>query len=305
MRCNGITVLFDAAIHGEIRSGRSDSSARVSLNSVEEGPTFFGTPATSGGVTLAGPEAGEAVGLTHYHAGAALTFRNSFKTLEAWGFNGSAFQPVMTWIANATKGFVSIRKPDDSRGISLSYPSAESPRITVEVPSGTNNAGDDLEIGGGPGTGSGTPGVLAVVAATAGSSGATEQALNRVALFRGSDVILSVPLRIGSDVAGAGSIRLPNATQINARNAANTQNLTLVDSTAGDVVRVGGDGSHVSSVSLAAPVTVASFIEGTEQSAPPAPPANGYRIFAQDTNGKTELMVIFSSGAAQRLAIQP
>jgi len=53
-------------------------------------------------------------------------------------------------------------------------------------------------------------------------------------------------------------------------------------------------------------MTVGSYIEGTEQTAPAAPAANGYRIFAQDNGaGKTQLMVIFSSGAAQQLAIQP
>lgn len=48
------------------------------------------------------------------------------------------------------------------------------------------------------------------------------------------------------------------------------------------------------------------YIEGTEVSAPSAPPANGYRIFAQDSGaGKTQLMVIFNTGAAQQIAIQP
>lgn len=51
---------------------------------------------------------------------------------------------------------------------------------------------------------------------------------------------------------------------------------------------------------------VTKFIEGTEQSAPAAPSANGYRIFAQDNGGgKTQLMVIFGSGAAQQIAIEP
>jgi hypothetical protein len=43
---------------------------------------------------------------------------------------------------------------------------------------------------------------------------------------------------------------------------------------------------------------------GTEQAAPAVAPANGYRIFAKDTGGKTELMVIFASGSAIRLAIE-
>lgn len=47
-------------------------------------------------------------------------------------------------------------------------------------------------------------------------------------------------------------------------------------------------------------------IEGREQTAPGNAPANGYRLFAQDNGaGKTQLMVIFGSGAAVQLAIEP
>lgn len=47
-------------------------------------------------------------------------------------------------------------------------------------------------------------------------------------------------------------------------------------------------------------------IEGLEQTAPSAAPANGYRLFAQDNGGgKTQLMVIFNTGVAQQIAIQP
>lgn len=49
-----------------------------------------------------------------------------------------------------------------------------------------------------------------------------------------------------------------------------------------------------------------TFLSGTElDSAPAAPPANGWRIYAIDTGGKTDLYVRFSSGAAQQIAIQP
>ncbi len=49
-----------------------------------------------------------------------------------------------------------------------------------------------------------------------------------------------------------------------------------------------------------------NYLEGFEQTAPAAGAANSYRIFAQDNGaGKTQLMVIFASGAAQQIAIQP
>lgn len=48
------------------------------------------------------------------------------------------------------------------------------------------------------------------------------------------------------------------------------------------------------------------YLAGSERTAPAAPAANGYRIFAQDNGaGKTQLMVIFNTGAAQQIAIQP
>lgn len=49
-----------------------------------------------------------------------------------------------------------------------------------------------------------------------------------------------------------------------------------------------------------------SYIEMIEQTAPPAPAANRARLYLQDNGaGKTQLMILFSSGAAQQIAIQP
>lgn len=54
------------------------------------------------------------------------------------------------------------------------------------------------------------------------------------------------------------------------------------------------------------PGTFYGYIEGAEQTAPAAPAANGYRIYAEDNGaGKTRLMCLFASGAAQQLAIEP
>jgi len=48
------------------------------------------------------------------------------------------------------------------------------------------------------------------------------------------------------------------------------------------------------------------FIEGTEMTAPAAPAANKGRLYFEDNgSGKTRLMVIFPSGAAQQIAIEP
>lgn len=50
----------------------------------------------------------------------------------------------------------------------------------------------------------------------------------------------------------------------------------------------------------------AEYFEISEMTAPAAPAADKCRLFVQDNaSGKTQLMAIFSSGAAQQVAIQP
>jgi len=52
--------------------------------------------------------------------------------------------------------------------------------------------------------------------------------------------------------------------------------------------------------------TAGAALEGFERTAPSAPAANGYRIYAEDDgSGKTRLMVRFATGAAQQIAIEP
>lgn len=47
-------------------------------------------------------------------------------------------------------------------------------------------------------------------------------------------------------------------------------------------------------------------LEFVEQTAPAAPSANGVRLYAQDNGGgKTQLMALFATGAAQQVAIEP
>lgn len=52
--------------------------------------------------------------------------------------------------------------------------------------------------------------------------------------------------------------------------------------------------------------TTGGSLEYIEQTAPSAPAADRVRVYAQDNGaGKTQLMALFSSGAAQQIAIQP
>ena len=64
--------------------------------------------------------------------------------------------------------------------------------------------------------------------------------------------------------------------------------------TAAGIVRYSADG------------TAGATLEFAEQTAPSAPSANFVRIYAEDNGaGKTRLMALFATGAAQQIAIEP
>jgi hypothetical protein len=71
-------------------------------------------------------------------------------------------------------------------------------------------------------------------------------------------------------------------------------------------VTLGSTLAITGATTLTGAVTTANFIAGVEMTAPAAPAANGYRIYAEDNGaGKTRLMVLFASGVAQQIAIEP
>ena len=79
---------------------------------------------------------------------------------------------------------------------------------------------------------------------------------------------------------------------------------TLIDCTGN--LTASGTLAVTGATTLTGAVTTANFIAGAEMTAPAAPAANGYRIFAEDNGaGKTRLMVLFATGAAQQIAIEP
>jgi hypothetical protein len=50
----------------------------------------------------------------------------------------------------------------------------------------------------------------------------------------------------------------------------------------------------------------ANYLAGSEMTAPSAPAANGFRLYAEDNGaGKTRLMCLFATGAAQQVASEP
>lgn len=76
----------------------------------------------------------------------------------------------------------------------------------------------------------------------------------------------------------------------------------------GHLVTAGSEDKDIGAAGTTRPrnVFLAGRVEGTEVTAPGVAPANGWRLYGEDNGaGKTRLMVIFQSGAAQQLALEP
>ena len=116
-------------------------------------------------------------------------------------------------------------------------------------------------------------------------------------------VFSDAKLRIGN-ISGSSGVYLGFGTSgtlavLNYADSADG-NITAANLTASGTLAVTG------ATTLTGAVTTANFIAGAEMTAPAAPAANGYRIFAEDNGaGKTRLMVLFATGAAQQIAIEP
>ena len=57
---------------------------------------------------------------------------------------------------------------------------------------------------------------------------------------------------------------------------------------------------------LIQPTKTSSYIEFAEMTAPASPPANSARLYAEDSGGgKTQLTVLFPTGVAQVIKVEP
>jgi len=142
--------------------------------------------------------------------------------------------------------------------------------------------------------------------------------------FTWSGTVLGVAASLGlsggsyiSPSAGQAYFYSSNALGLVAHGKGSKSDITLLNGDGTEVARVPtlttnlliGQTTNPSSYKLAVTGNVGvtdGYIAGEEQTAPAAPAANGYRIFAQDNGaGKTQLMVIFATGDAQQIAIEP
>ena len=109
------------------------------------------------------------------------------------------------------------------------------------------------------------------------------------------------------EMYGSVSQSIPSLTLVSDDDGLGRARITLGEGT-GDDVNIQWDGTKVSisqhvQIGLAASP---SYLQLVEMVAPASPSSNSVRIFSQDNGaGKTQLMALFSTGAAQQIAIQP
>lgn len=123
-------------------------------------------------------------------------------------------------------------------------------------------------------------------------------------MTRRSDVNMLMLQAVGSGFAGVIGIGYGHNPGINISSAyhlawtndtpAATRDITLMRAEAG-ILALTASGS-----------TGGATLEFREQTAPSAPSTNNVRVYAEDNgSGKTRLMAVFASGAAQQIAIEP
>ena len=214
----------------------------------------------------------------------------------------------------------SLRGGFDSAGLSVTGSISATENIT--------SAGNVIQVGA-AGTGTGgnyritdDGGTLRWLAGLLGTAGARDWTLlevvsgrtpiranastGAVSIDHGLTVTGSISATTGVSTGNTGSVALtiPNNTGIRSADTSGTG--TAFIDVANLTVRNPNAAFAPIFDTFAQGVAVTGYIAGVEQAAPAAPAANGYRIFAQDNGaGKTQLMVIFASGAAQQIAIEP
>lgn len=155
------------------------------------------------------------------------------------------------------------------------------------------------------------------------SSSATVGAAADTTLTRVAAGVLGVgsALAIGTSPASAGTLRLANTATVQFRNAANSADIQALTVDGSNQVTLGNSGNttvvqsatlnliaNASSINLTCTnfnlsTAYATFSEIAD---PGVAAADGARLYARDSGGgKTQLVVVFSSGAVQVLATEP
>ena len=165
--------------------------------------------------------------------------------------------------------------------------------ITINGATNTITAASGLAIAGN----TAVNGTLGVTGALTGAAGSFTTLSASGVLTLGTTGAADTQLRSGALDANSSYFQSVSADGTTAKNfkwyvgATDVMNLSSTGLTLGTGVNL---------------VMASGYVEGSEMTAPAAPAANGFRIFAEDNGaGKTRLMVQFATGAPQQIAIEP
>jgi hypothetical protein len=218
-------------------------------------------------------------------------------------------------------------------------PVAQTLSVQGVVAGTTNTAGANLTIAGSQGTGTGAGGSIVFQVAPAGSSGTAQNALATFAEITSAralnlyntftDASNYERLRIdwSSNVAtirteGAGTgftnrrLDIISGGQLNFLSQGGSSIFFFTNGTArwyvdganGNLLAFADNTYDIGAAAATRPrnLFLGSYAQLSEMTAPAAPAANGVRIYAVDNgSGKTQLMALFATGAAQQIAIEP
>jgi len=163
--------------------------------------------------------------------------------------------------------------------------------------------------------------------------------------LRWSSGYFGTSVSIGTNPATTGAIRLANNQSISVRNGANTADIAILNMDGSNGIYMmspsglaftnptfsagwnvqtsnaansafypsldnqsdlAGSANRARNIYAGTSIVNTGYYEGTEMTAPAAPAADKGRLYFEDNgSGKTRLMVIFNTGAAQQIAIQP
>jgi len=191
--------------------------------------------------------------------------------------SGGIFGWTAASFANTTQDLILGRRgPANLRlgQTDAAAPVAQTLSVQSVVAGTSNTAGQEFRIDGSQGTGTGAGGSIVFRVAPAGSSGSAVNALAAALTIATTAITAQNHLLFSAD----------NTYDIGASGATRPRDLFL--------------GRNL--------VQVGAYHEMAEMTAPAAPAANGVRIYAVDNgSGKTQLMALFATGAAQQIAIEP
>lgn len=203
--------------------------------------------------------------------------------------------------------------------VDAAAPVAQTLSVQGVVAGTSNTAGANFTIDGSQGTGTGAGGSIIFRVAPAGSSGTSQNAFVTALTIAASGSSSLSTFAGNVTVVGqliAGNVRFQSdrftvGGPINGANIGNDSSYGFNSTGSGNlapdsVLRSPSGHAGIIQVSGNTSGTAGAGLELIERTAPSAPASDRVRIYAEDDGaGKTRLMALFPTGAAQQIAIEP